>query len=394
MIVPAILATMAAAGEPVILCTQCHSDVRVQAERSIHSIEEVPCVSCHGGDRQGNSVATAHRGDFRGKIPRREVPALCASCHSDAERMSHYNLSTDQYALYQTSAHGRALAGGDDRVAVCTDCHGVHEILSSADARSGTFPVNVPETCARCHSDADLIRDYDLPGDPYADFLAGQHGVAFAERKDASAPVCTRCHGAHGAAPPGVGDVDRVCGQCHSTIRAYFLESPHRSAMEQKGWAECSSCHGYHLIAKTNVEMLDRNCLACHGRSSREVKLGEQLKTIYTNASDDLEAARALVDSAKQIPLYVEDYEARLQEGRTSLLESLTAMHSVDLAAVEPLTERARSIGKEVQSDVRGKLEGRKWRRVGLGIFWFYLLVTVAILVRFRRRAMRSVGRE
>jgi hypothetical protein len=99
------------------------------------------------------------------------------------------------------------------------------------------------------------------------------------------------------------------------------------------------------------------------------------------------------VDRAKEIPLYVEDYEARIEEGHTSLVESLPAMHSVDLSAVEPLTERARSIGQEVESEVRGKLEGRKWRRVGLLVFWFYLIVTLGTLVRFRRRAMRTAVR-
>ena len=66
-------------------------------------------------------------------------------------------------------------------------------------------------------------------------------------------------------------------------------------------------------------------------------------------------------------------------------------MHSVDLAVVEPLTGRARSIGHEVESEVRGKLEGRKWRRVGLMVFWFYLLLTVAILIRYSRQAGRKV---
>ena len=57
------------------------------------------------------------------------------------------------------------------------------------------------------------------------------------------------------------------------------------------------------------------------------------------------------------------------------------------------LTDRARFIGHEVESEVRSKLEGRRWRRVGLLVFWFYLIVTLGALVRFRRRALRTAGR-
>src|SRR5262249_21798450 len=42
------------------LCTLCHPDVRVEFERSIHSNEEVTCVSCHGGDPTAADVETAH----------------------------------------------------------------------------------------------------------------------------------------------------------------------------------------------------------------------------------------------------------------------------------------------------------------------------------------------
>jgi hypothetical protein len=39
---------------------------------------------------------------------------------------------------------------------------------------------------------------------------------------------------------------------------------------------------------------------------------------------------------------------------------------------------------------VSGKLSERRWRRVGLMIFWFYLLVTIGILVMYRNRAAQA----
>jgi len=386
------IVALAAAAQPASLCTLCHPDARVAFEQSIHSSEEVGCTSCHGGDPKASSVDAAHRGGFRGRIRRREVPALCASCHADARAMGPYNLPTDQYALYQTSVHGLRLAGGDEKVAVCTDCHGVHGILRSGDARSSTHPAKIPETCARCHSDAALMKPYGLSGDPYADFVAGRHGEALLERQNASAPGCGRCHGAHGATPPGVGDVNKVCGQCHFTARAHFLEGPHRAAMDEAGIPECASCHGNHKIVKADLNLLEAICKTCHEPGSRQVELATQMKTLYAAADADVASAREVLAQAAAIPLYVEDYEARLEEARTSLTEALPAMHSVNLEEIEQLTGRARSIGQEVESEIRGRLDSRRWRGVGLLFFWFYLIVTVAALIHYRRSAAREAG--
>jgi hypothetical protein len=373
---------MAVAGGGTGLCGFCHPDVRVEYEHSIHHSEEVGCVSCHGGNPAADSVDKAHRGDFRREIRRRDIPGLCATCHQDPQVMRPYNLPTDQYALYRTSQHGVALAKGDERVAVCTD----------EDALSKVYPRNTPATCASCHSDADLMSTYGLEEDPYAAFLAGRHGEALMKRQDSSSPECSRCHGAHGAAPPGVGDINKTCGQCHTTARAHFLESAHREGMSRAGLPECSSCHGHHEISTADITLLDTVCLECHDEGSAQVELGMQMKTLYTAAEADVEKARRIVARAAEIPLYIEDYTARLEEAHTSLVETLPAMHSLDLDLVDRLSGRARSIGHEVESEVRRKLDGRKWRRVGLLVFWFYLLVTVATLVHFRRRAVRATS--
>lgn len=392
--IPLVLAVvMAAAAAPSgELCGLCHPDTRVEFSRSIHSSEEVVCTSCHGGNPQADSVDAAHRGRFRGKIPRREIPSLCARCHGDPDLMRPYNLPTDQYALYQTSRHGEALAAGDDRAAVCTDCHGVHTILAADNPASAVHPRNTPGTCARCHSQPALMESYGWSSDPYKGFLEGRHGEALMSRQDASSPGCARCHGAHGAAPPGVGDVNKVCGQCHTTARDHFLDSPHREGMAAAGFSDCSSCHGHHNIQRPGLDKVEGLCQQCHEAGSGEVELGLTMKTLYSSAAADVEKAGEMVARAASIPLYIEDYEARLEEAHTALVEAETAMHSLDLDLVDRLTVRARSIGHEVESEVHEKIDGLKWRRVGLLVFWFYLLVTIAVLVRFRTRAVRQVG--
>jgi predicted CXXCH cytochrome family protein len=393
MIAGPILLAMAVAAPAVNMCAVCHPDVRVEFDQSVHRSEGVPCSSCHGGDPSATTVAAAHGRTFHGVPARRAIPALCASCHADITRMRPYNLPTDQLALYRTSQHGLRLAKGDERVAVCTDCHGVHDIRRHDDPKSRTFFRNIPATCARCHADASLMGKYGLKGDSYSEYAASVHGGAFLTQGQASAPECTRCHGAHGATPPGLGDIEKVCGQCHATTRAYFLQGPHKAAMDAAGFPECASCHDHHRILKADVALLDTVCLKCHDAGSKQAEIAATFKTLFTGASEAIERSRKVVDRAAAIPLYVEDYRARLEEARTSLTESFPVMHALEPSRVAPLTQRARSIASEVEAEINSKLAARKWRKVGLVVFWFYLLLTVAVLVGFRRRAAAGIPR-
>ena len=385
-----LLAAMAAGGDAGNLCTLCHPDVRVAFDTSVHHREGIACVSCHGGEPTAATVAGAHRGSFKGSFRREEIPALCASCHADAAVMRPYNLPTDQLALYETSGHGRGLARGDGSVAVCTDCHGVHDILSPQNSSSPTHAQNIAATCGKCHADATLAARYGWAEDPQAAWATGVHGRAVIEAGNASAPTCARCHGSHGAAPPGVGDVEKICGQCHLTTRAHFLDGPHHGAMQAAGLGECASCHGSHAVERAGIERLDTVCLECHAEGSDQAAVASRMKTLFTAAEEDLVMADDRVKEAAAIPIYVEDFEARLAEARTILRESLPVMHALDQERVAAITERSRAIAQQVQSEVASKLGEKFWRRMGLIIFWFYLILTLAILVRLRARAARE----
>ncbi len=368
------------------LCGLCHPDVRVEFQQSVHASEEIACTACHGGDASASTVEAAHKGSFRGKPRRRDIPALCASCHADIARMKPYNLPADQYALYQTSQHGLRLAKGDERVAVCTDCHGVHEIRRRDDPKSSVFVRNIPATCGRCHG-ADPAGGAPRPGSPYGDYAAGVHGKAFLGQGNDAAPTCASCHGTHGAAPPGMGDVEKVCGQCHTSARSYYREGPHARAMQAGSGPECANCHGNHRIDPADVALLHTVCATCHDAASEQVLVGATMETLFTGAGQEIDKARALVDQAAAIPLYVEDYRARLEDAHTSLLQASPVVHALQVSKVEALTMRARGIAREVETELNGKLGQRQWRRVGLLLFWFYLVLTLSILVLFRRRA-------
>jgi hypothetical protein len=386
MTAAAIVFALSAAAGPIGACGLCHPDARVEYEQGVHAGEGIACHDCHGGDPGATTTEGAHRGDFRGVPARRDLPAACGSCHSDIGRMRPYNLPADQLALYRMSGHGIRLARGDESVAVCTDCHGTHAIRRRDDPQSAVFPANIPATCGRCHGAAEPALQGE--SNPFVAYAAGVHGKAFIERNNGSAPHCASCHGAHGAAPPGVGDIDKVCGHCHQTARDYFLHSPHAAAMASTGAPECASCHDHHRVLPAAESGRQPRCAGCHDEGSEQVAVAATMSTLYRGAEEAIEAARLLVDRAAAVPLYVEDYQARLEEARTALVQSLPATHSLRVDSVEELTHRARSIAAEVESEVTGKLGERRWRRVGLLLFWFYLILTLAILVRYRRRAL------
>lgn len=365
-------------------CELCHSDVKVEFQSSIHENEGLTCVSCHGGDPSRDTVQQAHGGSFKSLKSRKDVPESCATCHSDSEKMRAYGLPTDQMALYSTSVHGKRLAKGDENVAICTDCHGVHKMLPPSDPASLTHPRNIPTTCGRCHANAELMAQYKLPGTIVAEYESGVHGKALLAGNQ-QAPVCTSCHGTHGAAPPGIGDVSIVCGHCHEAVRDYFRASPHQKAMAQAGIPECAGCHGNHKIEKSSHQMWSTTCQECHKAGGEEVTRGRKMQDLLSQADLELSKAGDAVDEASKVPLDVSDYEAGLEEARTYLVQALPVTHSLKTQDVEDLTRRAHSIGVEIQAEVKGENKVFGGRRIVLALVLFYILLTIVIIYRYRK---------
>ncbi len=76
------------------------------------------------------------------------------------------------------------------------------------------------------------------------------------EKGDLSSPSCNDCHGNHGAVPPGVESISKVCGTCHVLNMELFEQSPHKKAFDENDYPECESCHGNHLV---------KTCYRCYG---------------------------------------------------------------------------------------------------------------------------------
>jgi cytochrome b subunit of formate dehydrogenase len=263
-------------------CGQCHrveTDVYLNSDhgRAVHKgvVQAASCKDCHG--------STHYLLNYRNPaspVYRANVPKTCEKCHGNAAQMEQFHLRQHSpIASYEKSVHGLALAKGRLDAAVCTDCHGSHDLHRSTNPASKIFYQRVPDTCGRCHENVEKT------------YLRSVHGVAVrAGVRDA--PVCTDCHGEHSIQAVKVAssrvapvNIPQTCGQCHAAQRiiaqyrlppnvfATYEQSFHGLALQggNLSAANCSSCHGFHDILSARdprssiyPKNLPRTCGKCH----------------------------------------------------------------------------------------------------------------------------------
>jgi predicted CXXCH cytochrome family protein len=231
-------------------------------EASVHAGQT--CTSCHTNiDGYPHPKITA--GDRRSfQLERYQQ---CQGCHQD------------QYKQSLDSNHARALAAGNRSAAICTDCHGAHDVTSAGSPRQ-----KISATCQKCHSAI------------YEQYAPSVHGAALLDQSNPDVPTCTDCHGVHTQEDPTTAAFrlksPNICGECHAnaalmekygistqvfnTYVADFhgttvtlFERQHPDQPTNK--AVCTDCHGVHDIAavagETN-EAVKQNllvtCQRCH----------------------------------------------------------------------------------------------------------------------------------
>ena len=136
-------------------CGACHSDIAEQYRQSIHGqavakgVAQAPvCTDCHGEHAilpPTNVASTVHPSHVR---------ETCAGCHADVRLTRRFGLPVDRIISFDASFHGLEAKAGNQTVANCASCHGVHNILPSSDPRSTINPHNLPTTCGKCHAGA------------------------------------------------------------------------------------------------------------------------------------------------------------------------------------------------------------------------------------------------
>ena len=268
---------------PKVDCASCHPDAVTawQASRHAKALAKgdrnaATCISCHGGNAhhilpQTNPQSPAFHSN---------IPKTCGTCHGQQFVMERSGISTMPAFGYQQSVHGRAIAAGNQKAAVCSDCHNSHDVRGANEQESPIFKFNIPQTCGKCHGDVTQV------------FMTSVHGKGV-QRGNDRMPVCTDCHGIHNIKPHidpkssvAAQNVARTtCGQCHGNVqlasefgfssnRVQSFEDSYHGLAKRLGSAEaanCASCHGVHNILpesdpKSTIHPanLPKTCGTCH----------------------------------------------------------------------------------------------------------------------------------
>lgn len=218
-------------------CSNCHANDGISQEHRLkhpdaaaHYMESIhgkalmerglvvapSCNDCHGIHDIRRSTHP------ESPINHANIARTCGKCHLGIEQ------------IYEKSIHGKKLGEGDKRVAVCTDCHGVHEIENHAGVH---FKAISDRTCGKCHEDR--LEHYR---DTY-------HGKALALGKPnvaANVAACYDCHGAHDVLPASDPDshiskqnITETCQKCHTGANDSFAGYlPHANHFDRKNYPE------------------------------------------------------------------------------------------------------------------------------------------------------------
>jgi len=305
-------------GQAGLACVDCHQDLKgVKAYPHPVPLKPVECATCHESENaayqtsiHGQSLAKTPKGDAAtcsschgthdilppkdpdSKTFRLNIPATCGHCHLNPEIAGkNASGSVAKVESYFTSIHGWALAkAGLVNAAVCTDCHGSHDIHRPTDPKSKVARALIPKTCSQCHLGV------------YQTYLSSIHGEKFASGNP-DVPVCTNCHNEHRIQLPSdpnssvnPAHVSRTCSACHEnkalnlkyslpTGRLKSYQSSYHGISNKLGdltVANCASCHGYHDVlpssdprSTTNPANLSKTCGKCHPQGDHPWDIGK-----------------------------------------------------------------------------------------------------------------------
>ncbi len=266
----AILPLWAAEKSPNAACLECHSDKTLFKTNaagvgiSLFVDEAKFAATVH----RTNTCSSCHP-DISAKHPDDNIaakPVNCSTCHEEPARQ------------YATSIHGLSHTLGASGAAGCVDCHGNHSILPVKHADSPVFKLNLPNTCASCHSNPGLTKEYQMKyPEAASQYMDSIHGRALLKMGLIVAPSCNDCHGVHDIkravdreSPINKSNIAKTCGKCHVKIEETSNKSVHGQLLAKgdKRGPVCSDCHTAHQVETPkngHFKMAsDQRCGRCH----------------------------------------------------------------------------------------------------------------------------------
>lgn len=379
-------------------CAVCHGKENREFQASVHA-GSVSCIDCHGGVADTLDVAQAHGTGLRALTDPLAALESCGACHSDVGRMRAFGLRTDQLSLYWTSRHGQALAAdGAAGVATCISCHGVHGVLSASDPLSPISPLRQIETCGQCHADSARMTPHGLSSSTVAEFRDSVHGRALIEEGNPAAPTCSDCHGAHGATPPRFADIGQVCGQCHSTVQAFFSQSAH--ARSPQADVQCVTCHASHAVQEPGPEMFlgddAGHCGSCHAAGDAGMSVAAALHRDVEKLSATIESTDLAVRTAGGHGTFLGAERGYIDEARGLLVRSRAMTHSLSPEGLEDILNRGQGMVGQTEDGLRTQRRILRDRKIYTGIFMGISLAFALVLwmygAELRARGTRGRG--
>ncbi len=386
------------------ICSKCHSDSvfmhkfnrnlptnqftslknSVHGQLALNGKERIlQCITCH------NAHGIVSVKNKKSPVYPLNVPKTCNKCHGNAVYMRSYDPeeAVDQYSKYLTSMHGILNSKGDIKTAQCASCHGSHDILPVKDVRSKVYPVNIPKTCAHCHSNNGYMKEYNIPTDQFEKYSKSPHGIALLEKQDINAPACNSCHGNHAAIPPGVTSISKVCGTCHVLNAQLFSSSPHKKAFDEMNYPECETCHGNHDIVTDENKLLGVTdgtvCSKCHSakKNISGYETAKYMRIMVDSLKAQNEEAQKMVFEAEQKGMEIEEAKFKLKDIRQAQFEAKTEIHSFNKNKFKSVINKGFAASDFVIKEAKGAVDEYYFRRIGLGIS--VLIISFLMVVLF-----------
>ena len=280
---------------PYLAGSLFHNTPHTEYERGFHAkalqagTKAASCLDCHTRNRDMTTMLPAS--DPKSTINRANIAETCGRCHGDKNVMQGSGISNRPLLAYRESVHAKAIARGNMSAAVCTDCHNAHDIEPAANAQSTIARVNIPNTCGKCHRTESNEFMQSIHGQaivrgvsrsPVCTDCHGIHNILmpFNGTKETMSPAvgtdsCAKCH-------EGV-TLTQEFGVAGERVSSY-KDSYHglASQLGSKVVANCASCHGVHNILPSsdphsmiNAGNLQQTCGQCHVGASANFTKGK-----------------------------------------------------------------------------------------------------------------------
>jgi hypothetical protein len=157
-------------------CNDCHGSHKIlpgsDPESTVHHDNVVDtCGNCHIGIIEVYAAGSAHGSAYLAHEPGSNdvLAPSCVDCHT-SHQMTHAddpewflgisamcgNCHEHLWETYLDTYHGQVTDLGFGLTAKCSDCHTAHNMRPASDRSSTVYPMNLVDTCGRCHPDANL----------------------------------------------------------------------------------------------------------------------------------------------------------------------------------------------------------------------------------------------